>query len=85
MGSNIHQKQICKIKLSKEKIEAYRQRDRESHRKRRQGMPNIGEVEASTPPISVISSEEEIEYANVENDIGNENENGDIYIENVFG
>lgn len=65
-----------KIKLSKGKIEAYRQKDWEIHRKRRQGVPNIGEASAN-----VISSEEENEYANVVYDI--ENENVDINIRNV--
>lgn len=55
MGSSNFQKQKHKRKLSKEKIEACIQRDRESHMNRRQGMPNIGEAFAN-----VISSEEEI-------------------------
>ena len=56
MGSNNRWKQKCKRNLTKGQIEAYRQRDREGHRKRRQGMLNIGE-----PNPYGLSSEEEIE------------------------
>lgn len=78
MGISSHRKSKRKIKLLNEQIEVYRERDREGHRRRRQGMLNIS---------NVTSSEEEIEFENVSQVIENENvdfesENFE-YVENV--
>ena len=72
MGSGSCQKSKRKRKLSNDQIEVYRERDRECHRRRRQGMLNIA---------NVTSTEEEIEFENVPQVI--ENENVDFESENI--
>ena len=57
MGSNSHRKAECKRKVSNEDIATYRERDKIEHRRKRQGMLNIIQVDDELVEGEIIESD----------------------------
>ena len=80
MGRNNRQKAKCKRKVSNEDIVAYRERDKMEHRRKRQGMLNISQVDDELVEGEIIELDNE--YVQ----LGNENvpiENDNVEIKNL--
>ena len=80
MGSSSRRKDKRKRKISNDDIAAYRERDKMEHRRKRQGMLNISQVDDELIEGEIIKSDNE--YVQ----LGNENvpiENDNVEIENL--